>query len=88
MRGRSWFGKAEYLVFPWLLGSLKAERFTLEPAPSAIPAGYTVNRVAVTRVLPGVVALVRQNGPPGPSTGSGFASLSRFSLPNSHPRAR
>lgn len=58
---RSWFGKAEYLVYPWLMGSLKAERFTIDPAPGAIPAGYTLAPVASTRVLPGIVTLVRQN---------------------------
>lgn len=61
LRRRSGFGKAEYLVFPWLIGSLKAERFTLEPAPGAIPAGYVFDPIALTRVLPGVIALVRQN---------------------------
>lgn len=58
---RSTFGKVEYLLYPWLIGSLKAERFTLEPEGGVVPPGYTFNPIAITRVLPGVVALVRQN---------------------------
>lgn len=61
LRRRSVFGKAEYLAYPWLIGSIKAERLTIEPAPGAVPVGYTLDPIATTRVLPGVIALVRQN---------------------------
>ncbi|MEK6611165.1 MAG: hypothetical protein AABZ29_00085 [Gemmatimonadota bacterium] len=54
------FGKAEYLVFPWLIGSLRAERFDAG-SPAARRAGFTRGTDRRTRVAPGVVMLIRQN---------------------------
>lgn len=49
------FGRAEWFAWPWLVGSLKAETFRAHG-----PAGEAVGGDR-TRVLPGVVALVRPN---------------------------
>lgn len=54
------FGKAEYLVFPWLIGSLRAERFDAG-SPAARRAGFTRGTDRRTQVAPGVVILIRQN---------------------------
>ena len=61
VRQRSVFGKGEYMVFPWLFGSLKAERFTVEQPTLPASSGYVTTPYRMTRFLPGVVALVRQN---------------------------
>jgi len=57
---QSLFAKGEVMFFPWLLGSLKLERFTLALPPIAVP-GYQALPQNETGVLPGVIALVRQN---------------------------
>ncbi|MEQ1692361.1 MAG: hypothetical protein ABMA00_13805 [Gemmatimonas sp.] len=50
------FAKAEYLVFPWLIGSLKAERFRLRAT------GVIIDRdPSETTLVPAVTMLVRQN---------------------------
>jgi hypothetical protein len=51
--------KAEYLVYPWLITSLKAEHFTLD-RPPASPAGSPLPGDQ-DRIIPGVIALIRQN---------------------------
>lgn len=58
---QSTFGKLEYLMFPWLIGSLKAERFRARLHD--VPAGWQFDgsTPVETRVLPGLIALVRQN---------------------------
>lgn len=54
------FGKAEYLAFPWLIGSLRLEQ--LEAGSSAARrAGFTRGTEKRTRIAPGVVMLLRQN---------------------------
>jgi hypothetical protein len=55
------FGKAEYLVFPWLIGSLKLDLFQADIPSEALALGYTQGRVDQMRLLPGVIALLRQN---------------------------
>ncbi len=58
---RSVFGKFEYLVYPWLIGSLKVESFRTE-FPDGLPA---LDLAAASgdqdRILPGAVFLIRQN---------------------------
>lgn len=55
------FGKAEYIVLPWLIGSVKADRLDLEVERP--PAGGTVEAAPgdATRIMPGVIVLLRQN---------------------------
>ncbi len=55
------FARSEYLALPWIIGSLKAERIQvlasdLPPDVSAAPPP-----TESTRVLPGVILLLRQN---------------------------
>jgi hypothetical protein len=57
-RHASTFGRAEYLVFPWLMASLKAER-TDYRAAGAADAAFTPLRRA--RILPAAIVLLRQN---------------------------
>jgi hypothetical protein len=61
VRGTSWFAKAEHLVFPWMLGSLKYDRFDADADIQALPAGHTLDSAARRVVAPGVVLLLRQN---------------------------
>lgn len=57
----SLFAKGEYLAFPWLIGSLKLEIFEAS-LPSVIPeAGFDAADPDQTRILPGIIVLVRQN---------------------------
>jgi hypothetical protein len=60
-RHSSFFAKAEYLFFPWLIGSLKLETFDADVPASVRASGFTEGRQDQTRILPGVIALVRQN---------------------------
>ncbi|MBI4420106.1 MAG: hypothetical protein HY560_04705, partial [Gemmatimonadetes bacterium] len=60
VRHSSVFGKAEYLIYPWLVGSFKFEVFDLA-SPIGVPSGFTAARLDQTRLLPGFVFLVRQN---------------------------
>ncbi|MBI4500866.1 MAG: hypothetical protein HY700_06860 [Gemmatimonadetes bacterium] len=61
IRYGSAFGKAEYLVFPWFIAALKAEALHLSLPGPAVPSGATGVPADQTRVIPGVVILVRQN---------------------------
>ncbi|MBI4409656.1 MAG: hypothetical protein HY561_08115 [Gemmatimonadetes bacterium] len=54
----SLFGKAEVLFLPWLIGSLKLDYFTTD---ASAESDFTVTDADQTRVLPGLVLLVRQN---------------------------
>lgn len=58
---RTWFAKAEYFVFPWLMASLKYDRLDAWADAAAIPAGYAMESAATRSVAPGAVLLVRQN---------------------------
>lgn len=53
------FARGEVFLWPWLIGSLKAEtlRFDLDPEAPPVSPG-PLDR---TRILPGLVALLRQN---------------------------
>lgn len=61
LEAESYFARAEYLVLPWVMGSLKAERIAV--VASDLPAGIFVAAAPSesTRALPGVVLLLRQN---------------------------
>lgn len=61
LRHSSLFGRAEWLAYPWLIGSLEAERLVAEVAPATLAPGYVAPRLEETRVVPGAIALVRQN---------------------------
>lgn len=56
----SFFGKAEYLLLPWLIGSLKVEQYDAGSS-DARRAGFTLGASESTRIAPGIVALLRQN---------------------------
>lgn len=63
-RAASWwsaFARVEWFAYPWLMASLKAE--TLRPSLDDDPElpGSTVTPADRSRVLPGVVALIRHN---------------------------
>lgn len=61
LEASSVFARSEYLVLPWVLASLKAERFAV--SVTDLPQGASVEPPAseATRVLPGLVLLLRQN---------------------------
>ncbi len=61
VRFLSLFGKAEYLVFPWLIASFKADELDVNPPGSVRARGFTEGGLDQSRVLPGLVFLVRQN---------------------------
>ncbi len=55
------FGKLEYMGLPWLIGSLKLDRFRVGLSADATGPAFEQGRQDQTRLLPGVVLLVRQN---------------------------
>lgn len=55
------FTKAEYFVYPWLMGSLKGEMFRDKIARELRSEGFSQGSLDSTRILPGVVFLIRQN---------------------------
>ncbi|MCK5448307.1 MAG: hypothetical protein KAJ43_09190, partial [Gemmatimonadetes bacterium] len=57
----SFFAKVEYLFYPWLIGSLKFDTFDAEIPASVREAGFASGDFEATRILPGVVFLIRQN---------------------------
>lgn len=61
LEANSLFGKAEYLFLPWVIGSMKAEWFDV--AEAALPPGVSgaPPPSEATRLMPGVVLLLRQN---------------------------
>lgn len=59
VRYSSLFAKGEHLLLPWVLASLKWEH--LVPRAVASRQGFTEGGAAQTRVLPGLVLLIRQN---------------------------
>lgn len=54
----SLFVKGEYLLYPWLIASVKAEQFTLSRPTGA---GGPATTFRQDHVMPGLIALVRQN---------------------------
>ena len=61
VRYGSAFGKAEYLVFPWFIAALKADELHVSVPSQALPPGVTSVPADQTRLIPGVVLLIRQN---------------------------
>lgn len=61
LRGSAWFAKLEHLVYPWILASLKYDRFDAVVDAGALPVGYSLDPNAVRVVAPGAVLLLRQN---------------------------
>lgn len=55
------FGKAQYLIYPWLIGQLKFDLFDADVPESVRQAGYGVGSLDESRLLPGGVALIRHN---------------------------
>ena len=58
---RSLFGRAEYLVYPWLMASLKFDLFDAGIPKSARQAGFTIGNPDQTRIMPGAIILLRHN---------------------------
>ncbi len=58
---KSLFAKAEYLFYPWLIGSLKFDTFDSDVPESVRESGFVEGGLDATRVMPGVVFLIRQN---------------------------
>jgi hypothetical protein len=59
-RHASVYGRGEYMLYPWLIGSLRADRTRFRVADTAASdaGAATLDRA---RLLPGVVVLLRQN---------------------------
>ncbi len=55
------FGKVEYLVSPWFIAALKADKLHVSVPGHALPPGVTSVPADQTRLIPGVVLLIRQN---------------------------
>lgn len=55
------FGKIEFLGFPWLLGSLKVDWFEANVSTNEVTDSLSPESIEQTRVLPGIIALIRQN---------------------------
>jgi len=61
LRWSSSFAKAEYVALPWVMASVKLERFEVRyPADLAVRS-LTAPPAGETHVLPGVILLIRQN---------------------------
>jgi hypothetical protein len=58
---KSLFAKAEYLFYPWLIGSLKFDTFDSDVPESVRESGFVEGGLDATRVMPGIVVLIRQN---------------------------
>jgi hypothetical protein len=58
---RSWFAKGEYLLYPWLIGSVKYDRLRVQADTGVLPVGYRILSGDRSVFLPGLVMLVRQN---------------------------
>jgi hypothetical protein len=58
-RQTSLYGRGEYLLFPWVVASLKVDRTRFRAVGTA--AGDGVDPLHRARVMPGLVALLRQN---------------------------
>ncbi|RMH17881.1 MAG: hypothetical protein D6701_07020, partial [Gemmatimonadetes bacterium] len=56
----SWFGKAEWLAYPWLIASVKVDRFR-RSVDGADVVGMPGGSGETIRAMPGLIVLVRQN---------------------------
>jgi len=54
------FARTEYMFWPWVIGSLKLDRLTVD-LPSNAPAAWELRNASADRVMPGVILLLRQN---------------------------
>lgn len=61
LRHQSLFGRAEVLVYPWLLASLKFDLFDAEAGPAPPTSALSVATTDQTRWMPGAVILLRHN---------------------------
>jgi len=52
--------KAEFLIYPWLIGSLKADNLDVDLPDTVLAGGFSGGSDA-TRIVPGVIALIRPN---------------------------
>ena len=57
---RAAFARAEYMFWPWVIGSLKFDRLTVG-LPSSAPPTWELRNASEGRVMPGVILLLRQN---------------------------
>lgn len=55
------FGKLEYMVYPWLFGSLKGETFSAPIPDDLAVTGFALGAFERDRIMPGIVLLLRQN---------------------------
>ncbi len=55
------FAKLEYMVYPWLLGSLKLESFSAPIPDDLLARGFALGAFERDKILPGVIFLLRQN---------------------------
>ena len=58
---RSLFGRAEVMIYPWLMGSLKFDLFETSGSPQTSPLPLVIENADQTRILPGVIVLLRHN---------------------------
>ena len=56
----SLLGKAEFLFYPWLIGSVKVDNLKVDLPDSVLAAGFSGGGNE-TRVVPGIIALIRPN---------------------------
>jgi hypothetical protein len=57
----SFFARAEYIALPWLIGSLKFDTFDAQVPGIVMESGFTGGDLDQTRILPGLVMLIRHN---------------------------
>jgi hypothetical protein len=55
------FAKAEYMFYPWLIGSFKFDSLDLSIPEAALMPGFGASGLDRTRLMPGVIFLIRQN---------------------------
>lgn len=53
-------GKAEFMFYPWLIGSFKFDNLEVDVPTPVLAAGFS-GGAAQTRIVPGVIALIRPN---------------------------
>ena len=56
----SLLGKAEYLFYPWLIGSVKVDNLDVDLPDAILAAGFS-GGADETRIIPGIIALIRPN---------------------------
>ncbi len=61
VRADAWFAKVDYLLFPWVLGTLKYDRLDVRAEASSLPSGATLQAGDRRRLTSGAALLIRQN---------------------------